>query len=79
MKPNFLIKFYIIYHLTKNVQIYIFESLGLGWRPGGFRGLQLRLQGTNNILGEFDSHTRPFNSIIYIYSFKNDLKESFFY
>ena len=40
--------------------IYIkFDPIGLGWRPGGFRGLQIRTRGTDTILGEFDSHTGP--------------------
>ena len=43
-----------------NVYIRTSINLGLGWRPGGFRGLQLRQRGIDTVLGEFDSHTGPF-------------------
>lgn len=43
-----------------NVYIRTSIKLGLGWRPGGFRGLQLRQRGIDTVLGEFDSHTGPF-------------------
>ena len=40
-------------------------NFGLGWRPGGSRGLQIRKQGVDSVPGEFDSHTSPFFNFTY--------------